>query len=74
MPTSPRWTVLRNARLLDGTGAPPRAGVDVVLEGGTIATVATGATVVDRIPPARPRSSISKAGRSCPGSSTATST
>ena len=73
MPTSPRWTILRNARLLDGTGAPPRAGVDVVLEGGTIATVATGATV-DRIPPARARSSIFKAGRSCPGSSTATST
>jgi imidazolonepropionase-like amidohydrolase len=39
MPDSPRWTVLRNARLLDGTGAPPRALVDVVLEGGKIAHV-----------------------------------
>jgi imidazolonepropionase-like amidohydrolase len=41
LPASARWTVLRNARLLDGTGAPPRPGVDVVLEGGTIVTVAT---------------------------------
>ena len=34
MPESQRRTVFRNARLVDGTGAPPRAGVDVVLEGG----------------------------------------
>jgi imidazolonepropionase-like amidohydrolase len=39
MPDSPRRTVLRNARLLDGTGAPPHALVDVVLEGGKIAHV-----------------------------------
>ena len=39
---SPR-TVLRNARLLDGTGAAPRAGVDVTLEGGKIAAVGSPA-------------------------------
>jgi hypothetical protein len=39
MPESARRTVFRNARLVDGTGAPPRAGIDVVLEGGRIASV-----------------------------------
>jgi imidazolonepropionase-like amidohydrolase len=37
-------TIFRNARLLDGTGAPPRTGVDVVLEGGTIAAVGEQST------------------------------
>jgi imidazolonepropionase-like amidohydrolase len=35
----PHRTVLRNARLLDGTGAPPRPSVDVLFERGTIATI-----------------------------------
>jgi imidazolonepropionase-like amidohydrolase len=39
MPASARFTVLRNARLVDGTGAGPRPGVDVVLESGKIASV-----------------------------------
>jgi imidazolonepropionase-like amidohydrolase len=39
MPESLHRTLLRNARLLDGTGAPPRAGVDVVLEGQRIVSV-----------------------------------
>lgn len=39
MPDSPRRTILRNARLLDGTGALPRPSVDVVLEDGKIAAV-----------------------------------
>jgi len=39
VPASVRFTVLRNARLVDGTGAGPRPGVDVVLEGGKIASV-----------------------------------
>jgi imidazolonepropionase-like amidohydrolase len=47
MPESPRRTVFRNARLVDGTGAPPRAGVDVVLEGGRIASVGGSVAVGD---------------------------
>jgi imidazolonepropionase-like amidohydrolase len=47
MPESPRRTVFRNARLLDGTGAPPRTGVDVVLEGGRIASVGGSVAVGD---------------------------
>jgi imidazolonepropionase-like amidohydrolase len=47
MPESPRRTVLRNARHLDGTGAPPRAGVDVVLEGERIASVGAAGAVGD---------------------------
>ena len=47
MPESPRRTVFRNARLVDGTGAPPRAGIDVVLEGGRIASVGGSVAVGD---------------------------
>ena len=47
MPESLRRTVFRNARLVDGTGAPPRAGVDVVLEGGRIASVGGSVAVGD---------------------------
>ena len=69
MPKSPRRTVLRNARLLDGTGAPPRAGVDVVLEGGRIATVGAASVAVGDA------EVVELEGRTlCPGSSTATCT
>src|SRR5690348_16587600 len=34
--------VLKNARLIDGTGAGPRAGVTIVVDGQRIAAVATG--------------------------------
>ena len=37
--TADRQTVLRNATLFDGTGAPPRAGMDVLVEGGRVAAV-----------------------------------
>ena len=47
-------TELRNARLVDGTGAPPREGVTVVIDAGKIVRVGAasdatqeGATVVD---------------------------
>lgn len=39
-----RQTVLRNATLFDGTGAPPRAGVDVLLADGRIAAIGGGAS------------------------------
>ncbi len=69
VPDSSRRTVLKNARLVDGAGTPPRTSVDVMLEGGKIASVGGAARRS-----ARSRSSTSRAGRSCPGSSTATST
>ena len=47
MPESLRRTVFRNARLVDGTGAPPRAGIDVMLEGGRIASVGGSVAVGD---------------------------
>jgi imidazolonepropionase-like amidohydrolase len=53
MVTENRQVLFRNARLLDGTGAPPRAGVDVLIEGSRIAAVGTnaapraGAEVID---------------------------
>jgi len=39
VPDASHRTILRNARLLDGTGAAPYVGVDVVLDGGKIAAV-----------------------------------
>ncbi|MDX6535384.1 MAG: hypothetical protein QOF68_3128 [Gaiellales bacterium] len=39
--------VLTNARLVDGTGARPREGVDVVLDGGVIASVGEGRIPAD---------------------------
>jgi imidazolonepropionase-like amidohydrolase len=53
VPTEDRQTLFRNAALFDGTGAPPRAGVDVLVEGGRIAAVGReaapreGAAVID---------------------------
>lgn len=51
---SPRATVIRNATLIDGTGAAPVSGATVVLQGNRIATVTTesvttpaGALVID---------------------------
>jgi imidazolonepropionase-like amidohydrolase len=38
--------ILHNATVIDGTGAPPRPNVDVVIRGETIAEVAPSATVV----------------------------
>jgi imidazolonepropionase-like amidohydrolase len=42
--TESRQTLLRNATLFDGTGTPPRSGVDVLIEGGRIAAIGSGAT------------------------------
>ncbi len=42
--TANRQTILRNATLFDGTGAPPRAGMDVLVEGGRVAAVGSGLT------------------------------
>ena len=53
MTAADRQTLVRNARLFDGTGAPPQAGVDVLLEGGRLAAVGrnaaprAGAEVID---------------------------
>jgi len=53
MTADDRQTLLRNATLFDGSGAPPRPGVDLLLAGGRIAAVGTdatpraGATVID---------------------------
>src|SRR5664279_5540932 len=47
-------TVLRNATLIDGTGAPPREHVDIVLRAGLVESIAAtsqaappGATAID---------------------------
>jgi imidazolonepropionase-like amidohydrolase len=54
--SGPAWgqdLVLRNATVIDGTGAPPRGGVDVVVRGGRIASIgapqaeAAGARSID---------------------------
>jgi imidazolonepropionase-like amidohydrolase len=42
--TANRQTILRNATLFDGTGAPPRTGMDVLVEGGRVAAVGSGLT------------------------------
>lgn len=42
MPADDRQTLLRNVRLFDGTGAPPRSDVDILFEGGRIAAVGPG--------------------------------
>ena len=53
MPADDQQTVLRNARLFDGSGAPPQDGVNVLIEGGRIAAVGRdaggreGAAVLD---------------------------
>lgn len=55
-PTTPMTApalLLRGARLIDGTGAPPRVGVDVLVEGGVITSIGerlaapAGAAVID---------------------------
>jgi imidazolonepropionase-like amidohydrolase len=38
-----RQILLRNARLFDGTGAPVRAGMDILVEGGQVRAVGSGA-------------------------------
>ena len=43
MVTENRQVLFRNARVFDGTGAQPRAGVDVLVEGSRIAAVGTDA-------------------------------
>lgn len=48
--------VIRNAILIDGTGAPPRGPVDIVIEGNRIVAVTTvGATAGDMRPSGRPQ-------------------
>ncbi|MBK5257214.1 MAG: amidohydrolase family protein [Vicinamibacteria bacterium] len=48
--------VIRNAVVIDGTGAPPRGPVDIVIEGNRITAVATvGATAGDMRPSGRPQ-------------------
>ncbi len=48
--------VIRNATLVDGTGAPPRGPVDIVVERNRIAAVVTvGATAGDMRPSGRPQ-------------------
>ena len=44
MASDSRQTLFRNALLFDGSGAPPRPGVDVLIEGGRIAAVGRDAT------------------------------
>ena len=53
MTTESHQTLLRNATLFDGTGAPPSSGVNVLIDGGRIVAVGQdaapreGATVID---------------------------
>ena len=45
--TSAQDLVLSNATVIDGTGAPPRAGVSVIIRDGKIAEIADGARTGD---------------------------
>ena len=48
--------IIRNATLIDGTGAPPRGPVDIVIEGNRIKAIVTvGATAGDMRPAGRPQ-------------------
>ena len=40
----PRVIVLKNVTVIDGTGAPPKSGMDVILEGDRIRTIAVAGT------------------------------
>jgi imidazolonepropionase-like amidohydrolase len=54
---APERVVLRHARLIDGTGAPPREDVDLLVEGGRIAQVG------EDLVPAQPAREIDLGGR-----------
>ena len=72
-PTAPR-ILLYNGTLVDGSGAPPRPGVSVLVEGNRIAAVDRPRRRATATPTGRSPSSTPAARRSSRASSTRTAT